>query len=155
MPPVLKRGEMDEPRTFKDEAEIERVAWGFVARLLPPKEFTHAAHFASALWLLAHRPEIDLPAQMPAMIRAFNESAGGQNTDTAGYHETITQASLRAAKAALAEHEGKPVAAVLNALLESPIGRSDWMLRYWTRERLFSVEARRGWVEPDLEGLPW
>jgi hypothetical protein len=28
-------------------------------------------------------------------------------------------------------------------------------VEYWTRERLFSVEARRNWVEPDLAPLPF
>ena len=100
------------------------------------------------------RPEIDLPAQMPAMIRVFNESAGGQNTDTSGYHETITQASLRATKVFLREHPDEPLVDVLNALLGSRLGRSDWMMAYWTRERLFSVEARKAWVEPDVQPLP-
>lgn len=133
---------------------MERIAWGFVARMLPGKEFTHAAHFATAMWLMVRRPEIDLPTQMPAMIRAFNESAGGQNIDTSGYHETITRASLRATKIFLREHPDEPLVDVLNALLSSRLGRSDWMLTYWTRERLFSVDARKGWVEPDLLPLP-
>jgi len=33
------------------------------------------------------------------------------------------------------------------------LGKSDWILTYWSREKLFSVEARRSWVEPDLLGL--
>jgi hypothetical protein len=40
-------------------------------------------------------------------------------------------------------------------LMSSPLGKSDWPLAYWTRARLFSVEARRSWVEPDLEPLPF
>jgi hypothetical protein len=40
-------------------------------------------------------------------------------------------------------------------LMASPLGRSDWLLAYWTRERLFSVDARRRWVEPDLKPLPF
>jgi len=36
----------------------------------------------------------------------------------------------------------------------SPLGQPQWLLEYWTRERLFSVEARRNWVEPDLAPLP-
>lgn len=139
---------------FTTEAEMERIAWGFVARMLPGKEFNHAAHFATAMWLMVRRPEIDLPTQMPAMIRAFNESAGGQNTETSGYHETITQASLRATKIFLREHPEEPLVDVMNALLRSHLGRSDWMLAYWSRERLFSVEARREWVDPDLLDLP-
>jgi hypothetical protein len=28
------------------------------------------------------------------------------------------------------------------------------VMRHYSRARLFSVDARRGWVEPDLEPLP-
>jgi hypothetical protein len=42
-----------------------------------------------------------------------------------------------------------------NALMASPLGKSDWLMGYWSRALLFSVEARRGWVEPDLKPLPF
>jgi hypothetical protein len=61
--------------------------------------------------------------------------------------------SIRAARAFLAERREMPLYEVCNALMESPLGKSDWILTYWSRESLFSVEARRGWVEPDLLGL--
>jgi hypothetical protein len=48
-----------------------------------------------------------------------------------------------------------PLHVVTNALMASPLGRSDWLLAHWRRERLFSVEARREWVEPDLAPLPF
>ncbi len=35
-------------------------------------------------------------------------------------------------------------------LLLSDEGRRDWPLRFYSRERLFSKEARLGWVEPDF-----
>ena len=34
------------------------------------------------------------------------------------------------------------------------MGRRDWPLRFYSRERLFSVEARRTFVPPDLAALP-
>ena len=46
---------------------------------------------------------------MPTMIRAYNEATGGANTETRGYHETITQASLRAARSFLMERPKKPL----------------------------------------------
>jgi hypothetical protein len=133
------------------EDEIERIGAGMAARTLPKGEWTHAAHFAAAVWLLA-QPGRDAAAEMPGLIRAYNLATGGVNSDTEGYHETITQASLRAARAALA---GRSRAEALAALLAGPCGRSDWLLAHWSRPRLFSVEARRAWVEPDLQPLPF
>jgi hypothetical protein len=48
-----------------------------------------------------------------------------------------------------------PLHAVLEELLASPYGRSDWLLTYWSRECLFSAAARRTWVSPDLHPFPY
>ncbi|WP_374468375.1 hypothetical protein [Phenylobacterium sp.] len=133
------------------EADIARIGEGVAARTLPKPEWTHAAHFAAAVWLLA-QPGRDAVAEMPGLIRAYNAAVGTPNTDSEGYHETITQASLRAARAALV---GRTPAEALAALLAGPCGRSDWLLAHWSRARLFSVEARRAWVAPDLAPLPF
>lgn len=140
---------------FLRDEEIAAIGRGLITRTLPKAEWTHAAHFAAALWLLACCPEIDAGRQMPGMIRAYNESTGVANTGSSGYHETITQASLCAARAFLAGRPHLPLYAVCNQLMASPLGKSDWLLAYWSRARLFSLEARRGWVEPDLQPLPW
>ncbi|EQB33339.1 hypothetical protein [Sphingobium ummariense] len=136
------------------EDEIERVAHGFCERTLPKEEWTHGAHFATALWLMLRRPDLVAERDMPGMIARYNESVGGVNNDTSGYHETITQASLRAARGVLA---GLPadvgVAQAFAALMATPLAGKDWPFAYWSRERLMSVEARRGWVEPDLRPL--
>jgi hypothetical protein len=96
-------------------------------------------------------PERDLPG----VIRRFNESVGGVNDDTQGYHETITQCFIAAIRAFLARTPaGLPLVEKVNALLLAPEGRRDWPLRFFSRGRLFSVEARLGWCEPDLAPLP-
>ena len=93
---------------------------------------------------------------MPGMIRAYNESVGGVNSDTSGYHETITQASLRAARAVLeANPADVPLWQIANALMRSNLGNPNWLLEYWSRDRLMSVDARRAWLEPDLKPLPF
>lgn len=137
------------------DADIERIATRFVACDLPEAEWTHAAHFAATLWLLRH-DGADLSQRLPDLIRAYNVSVGGENTDNAGYHETITQASLRATAAQLAAHPADaPLSDVLAALLRTELGSSKWILQHWSGERLFSVEARRTWLEPDLAPLPF
>ena len=63
---------------------------------------------------------------------------------------------LVAARRILDSHApDQPLWRVANALMASPFGRSDWCLAYWRRECLFSVEARKAWVEPDRLPLPW
>lgn len=140
-------------RQFSNDNEIARAGLKFLDLSLPKSEWTHAAHFAVTLWLMRHRPDLDLDTDMPGLIRAFNEATGTPNTDTSGYHDTITRASLGVARTVLASAPARPLHEILEALLASPLGDSKWLLAYWTRERLFSVEARRGWLAPDLKPL--
>jgi hypothetical protein len=140
---------------FNSDDEIAAIGRGVLDLSLPKPRWTHAAHFAAALWLISRRPDLDAARAMPGFIRAYNEATGVANTDTEGYHETITQASLRAAHSFLREDPQRSLFATCNALMASPFGKSDWLLQYWTRPRLFSVEARRRWVDPDLRPLPF
>ncbi|QUD86723.1 hypothetical protein [Phenylobacterium montanum] len=141
---------------FDSEAEIAELAEGMIACVLPKEKWTHAAHFATAAWIIRRRPDLDAARDMPRLIAAYNESRGGRNTDTEGYHETITQASVRATRAFLdGLSSSVPLHEAVNAMLLTPLGRPDWILAYWSKDLLFSVGARRGWVEPNLQPLPF
>ncbi len=142
------------PRLFADAAAIRRVGEGMVACTLPKPEWTHEAHLATCAWLVLERPDILPERDLPDLIRRYNESVGGVNSDSEGYHETITQLSIRGVRSALARSEGRGLAERVNALLVAPEGRRDWPLNFFSGERLSSVAARRGWIEPDLAPLP-
>jgi hypothetical protein len=140
---------------YASESEIAAIGEGLLARTLPKPAWTHAAHFAAALWLIKCRPDLPAPAHMPAFIRAYNEATGVANTATAGYHETITLASLGAAAAHLAAHPNAALHVLANTLLAGPCGDKNWLLAYWSRGTLFSARARATWVAPDLARLPF
>ena len=143
------------PRLFHSDAEIEHIGEGLLARTLPREEWTHEAHLAATTYLLLKRPEIDLDSELPGLIRRYNKSVGGVNDDTQGYHETITRVFLRGVRLFLAEADlREPLYELVNELLLSPMGQRDWPLRFYSPERLFSVEARRGFVRPDLASIP-
>jgi hypothetical protein len=143
------------PRPFHSDAEVERIGEGLFARTLPRAEWTHEAHLAAAAYLLMRRPDIDLDRQLPDIIRGYNESVGGVNSDSEGYHETITRVFLRGVRLFLSEADrSEPLHDLVNELLLSPMGKRDWPMRFYSRQLLFSVEARRRFVEPDLRALP-
>lgn len=142
-------------RHFANSAAVARVGEGLLARTLPRPEWTHEAHLAATTYLLMKHPEIDLDTVLPGLIRGYNESVGGVNDDTQGYHDTITRAYLHGVRLFLSEADrAAPIHELVNDLLHSPMGRRDWPLRFWSKKRLMSVEARRGFVEPDLAALP-
>lgn len=140
--------------TSLTDGDIESIAHGVMERTLPKAAWTHEAHFAAAIWMIARHGD-EAFAMMPCLIRAYNEATGTPNTDTSGYHETITQASLRAARFMLAANPDRALSDVLAALMARAFGQSAWLLAYWRKETLFSVAARHAWVEPDLQALPF
>jgi len=143
------------PRFFTSDAEIAHLGERFLARALPKAEWTHEAHLATTTWLLLRRHDIDVDEELPDLIRRYNESVGGVNSDSEGYHETITRVFLAGVRLFLSEADAsEPLHELVNELLLSPMGRRDWPLRFYSRERLLSVEARRAFVSPDLAALP-
>lgn len=142
------------PRLFASDDVIARLGEGLLACTLPRPEWTHEAHLAATTYLLIRRPDIDLDRELPDIIRRYNVSVGGVNSDSEGYHETITRVFLHGVRLFLKGAGDAPLHALVNELLASPVGRRDWPLRFYSPERLFSVEARGHFATPDLEPFP-
>jgi hypothetical protein len=123
----------------------------FIDRTLPKPLWTHEAHLRVGLWhVRRHGPDEALRLLRDRITR-YNEAVGTANTDDSGYHETLTVFYVRIIAAFVAEHRG---AADLEARLIAERGARDLPLQYYTRERLFSIPARRQWRPPDLQPLP-
>ena len=87
--------------------QIERLVDTFEAGTLSRKVWTHTAHFIVGLWYVLHH---DFEAALDKMrrgIMAYNEASGVANTDSSGYHETITVFYLGAIRDFLERHKGK------------------------------------------------
>ena len=142
-------------RLFSSDEELAHLGEGLIACTLAREEWTHEAHLGATTYLLVKRPDIDLDAELPGFIRRFNESVGGVNSDSEGYHDTITRVYLAGIRLFLKEADPKaPLYETVNQLLLSPMGKRDWPLRFYSKDRLMSVEARRAFVKPDLMPLP-
>ena len=63
---------------------------------------------------------------------------------------------MRATANVLARHPADAqLHTVLSAMLESKPGNKNWLREHWTSDLLFSVTARKSWIEPDLAALPF
>ena len=143
-------------RAFVADSEVHYIGSGLLNRTLSKSEWNHRAHLAAAAWMIVTQVGIDTTRAMPGIIRAYNEATGVPNTDTSGYHETITLASLRVVRGVIgALPLDTPLHIACNALLGSSYGNKHWLLAHWTQPVLFSSAARRIWVEPDLAPLPF
>ena len=127
---------------------------GFQSCALPHDAWTHLAHLRVGAWHVHHLGAETALATLRAGIRRLNDSHGTANSSQSGYHETITAAYVRLIDLFLATFEaGVPFDERLAALVASPLGDRSILLRYWSRERLMSPEARTAWLAPDLAPL--
>lgn len=144
---------MEKTATYREAGEIFDLLRGFETCELPRERWTHAAHLTVAL---CHLLEYDWPEAIRRVregIQRYNEAHGVETTRERGYHETLTLFWMRHVRAFLERdyNEARPLVPLANEL----VARADknLPLSHYTRERLFSWEARLGWVEPDLRPL--
>jgi hypothetical protein len=136
-------------------ARLDDLAERFAAATIPASEWTHQMHLTIGAWHVARLGADAAIDRLRAGIRRLNAAHGTIDSDTRGYHETITRAYVQLVDAFLrARPGGEPLATSVAALLASPFAARDILTRHYSKALLFSVEARRGWVEPDLEPLP-
>ena len=130
---------------------LETVAQ-FEAATLPDWAWTHEAHLICALSVLSRFGIADTPREMRQRIMRYNEAVGKINSDTSGYHETVTVFWLKAVWAYLSV-EGKVAfnQEALDKLLSSiDLANRNLFLKVYSRERVLSTEARKQYVAPDL-----
>jgi hypothetical protein len=134
---------------------LDELLTSFRSCTLPRDAWTHLAHLRVGAWHVHHLGAETALASLRAGIRRLNDSHGTVNSAHSGYHETITAAYVRLIDLFLATFAaGVPFDERLAALGASPLGDDrSILLRYWSRERLMSPEARSAWLAPDLAPL--
>ncbi|MEY4682485.1 MAG: hypothetical protein RLZZ276_4134 [Pseudomonadota bacterium] len=138
---------------LRGDQAVEDIVHRFRARTLPREAWTHQAHLAVGLWHVLRYGEDAALAMLRDGIRAYNEAVGVPNSDTRGYHETVTRYYAWAAARFLERAGPAGLAGLVDAFVDSPLGSKDGIFAFWSRSGLLSVEARRGWVPPDLAPL--
>ncbi len=130
--------------------DVRRVRRGFDTQTIPEKEFNHAAHIAVGATYVCELGAEKALAHLREALPRYNVSQGGENTDTRGYHETLTRfwverlADFLETQSPVAPVEDRSVAAV------AAFGhRSKLFEEYYSFDVVKSLEARRGWVAPD------
>jgi hypothetical protein len=127
----------------------EEFVRAFESGKVTPEQFDHRAHVRVA-WVYLQESD-SLEAALPRMreaIQRFAAAAGASQK----YHETITVLWMR-----LLDDVKARVGArfeMSEVLRDFPsLADKDLPLKYYSRDRLFSEEARGAWVAPDLQPL--
>lgn len=128
-------------RHFREEFEACR---------LSPASFDHRGHVRLAYTYLA---EGDTEHALERMKGALLKFIRHQGIDPMKYHETLTRAWILAVRHFM---EITPSSSSADAFMESnPIMLDPKiMLTHYSADLLFSAEARKEFVEPDLDQIP-
>ena len=134
---------------YYNQQEIDAVVRGFESCTTPESAFPHRSHLIVATWYLSNATAPEALQKMRASIVKFLNHYGIEGK----YNETITlfwlivvERFLRGLDADLSLVERTN--AVIEALSDSRL-----MFEYYSEELLWSAEARRTWVQPDLKPL--
>jgi hypothetical protein len=136
---------------FDSEQQIDELWAAFAARTLPKSAWTHQAHLAIAGILVWSDPASALD-RARAGILALNEAHGTVNSDTSGYHETLTVFWIRVVTSFCAARQEQTRLVVINEMV-AQLPR-DLFKQHYSFDVVQSQEARKRWIEPDVKPLP-
>jgi len=134
---------------YKDEDEIKKLVAAFEDASIARDVWKHAEHLVVALY---YANKYDLETAIAKMKDGlFNLLTVGFKVDLLKempYHETLTVFWMRAVDEFARSTNGMSLHEKANSLIET--FDKDYPLRFYSREFLFSDEARARFVEPDI-----
>lgn len=140
-------------KTPSSQPEFDYIINGFTDKSLPAEDWTHEAHMITGLWYtskLGYQQSLDF---MRENIIKYVEARGKENTDSSGYHESITIFWMWLLDSFWNRYSANNTnfESVCNKLLNSKYTDQGIMLQFYNRETLFSKEARLSFIEPDIQ----
>jgi len=130
--------------------EIENMIGLFETRKLPKEKWTHQSHLIAAVWYLMKYPQNKVFNILSENIIEYNKSVGTPNSNTSGYHETITWFWLNEVQKFLDKKKYKSIANACKNIINSNLVNRQYPLTFYSEQLLFSSEARKKLLMPDL-----
>lgn len=115
---------------------------------IPNELFRHRDHLRAAWLCLKRMPLGEATAAMDQLIRRFALHHGREDK----YHRTLTIVWVHLVDAHAVAYPAPTFDQF--ALRHAALLAKDLPLHFYSRETLFSPQAREQWVEPDLRALP-
>ncbi len=133
------------------EEAIDAFLKAFEAGTLVKERFTHSGHLLVGACFVHQLGEVAAIDHMRLCVRRFNEAVAGKNTESGGYHETITVFWIKLLAALCSAHAELPRAEFAALAVERYRDRRDCFKDFYDFDVLGSTEARRVWVAPTLK----
>jgi hypothetical protein len=135
------------------EEEIDAFIAAFEDGTLPKTRWTHGAHLLTGACYVHALGETAAADRMRMCVVRYNVAVGGENTETGGYHETITVAWIKLLARLLRESGPMERVHFTRLAVKRFVQERDIFSRYYDFDVVASKEARREWVPPTLLSL--
>jgi hypothetical protein len=134
--------------------DAKRLVEGVEKCTLPKAEWTHEAHLIVGMYGVLNFGQEALPT-MRKWITRYNLSVGGVNSETSGYHETLTVFWLWAIKEFCNDYgiHTFDVDAIDELLFYEPLARRSLVEDYYSEGILLTPEARRRFIRADKQPM--
>jgi hypothetical protein len=137
--------------TFPVRNDWEELVSEFERCVLPKPKWTHAAHLVVGTWYCTQFDLNTAIDKLRSNIRAHNDRVGTINSDTSGYHETITIFWARTIAAFIKSRPETISFPELADMVVEAFGHKSGLFReYYSFDIVASAEARKSWIEPDI-----
>lgn len=140
---------IDFMKRFENEEEIREVVRTFEAATISRDKWKHAEHLTVALhYLCLHDLETATGKMRTGIFKLLTSGFGLDLSKEMPYHETLTIFWMRTVAEFNASKNGTSLLDKANELVATY--DKDYPLRFYSREYLFSDEARAAFVEGDI-----
>jgi hypothetical protein len=136
-------------KKYETEDEILSLVESFENGTIPRREWNHAGHLTVALYYCAHHDLETASAKMRRNLLHHLKNIGVDLTKEMPYHETLTAFWMRTVDDFRKSKNGASILETANELVAG--FDKDYPLRFYSRELLFSDEARARFIEADLQ----
>ena len=133
---------------YETEEKIIAVVKSFEDGTISREDWRHAEHLTVALYYLSHHDFETALVKMRGGIFNLLKSFGVDLSKEMPYHETMTVFWMRTADDFRKSKNGASFVEICNELIDK--FDKNYPLRFYSREFLFSDEARAKFVEGDL-----
>lgn len=135
---------------YQTEDEILKIVRAFENGTISREDWKHAEHLTVAFYYASHHDFETALAKMRDGIFNLLNHFQVDLTKEMPYHETLTVFWMRTIFDLIEGQKDSPFVKTANRVLETGADK-DLPLRFYSRERLFSDEARKRFIEGDLE----
>lgn len=140
---------IDFMKRYENEEEIREVVRTFEAATISRDKWKHAEHLTVALhYLCLHDLETATGKMRTGIFKLLTSGFGLDLSKEMPYHETLTIFWMRTVAEFNASKNGTSLLDKANELVATY--DKDYPLRFYSREYLFSDEARAAFVEGDI-----